>query len=329
MSRKDKDGKWTPAVNLGSQINTREDEVSPFIHVNGTVLFFASKGYPGFGGFDLYKSEKTDEGWTNPENLGYPINTAEDQVSLFVSTNGKNGYYSYETKGDGMNNRSLLYTFSFPGEIVISNKSIYLTGYVYDFATKKPLEARIEVYNLSTGNDEPLTIFSSDPVTGKYFTILPENKQIALYVEREGYLFESRSFEVNDSSGNSIRMDFYLKTLKAGNTVRLNNIFFEFDSDRLTDESKTELNKVVRFLKDNPDLKITISGHTDDVGSSEYNQKLSEKRARAVYDFLINHEIDPGSLTYKGFGKSKPLVPNTDEKSRQMNRRIEFSIDGQ
>ncbi len=327
MSRKDANGNWTPAINLGPAINTREDEVSPFIHVNGTTLFFASKGYPGFGGFDLYKSELVNSAWTKPENLGYPINTAEDQVSLFVSTNGKNGYYSYEVKGDGRNDRSLLYTFSFPEDIEISNKTIYLTGFVYDFETKKPLEAKIEVYNLASEEDTPLTIFSSDPVTGKYFSILPENKRIALYVEREGYLFESRSFEVEENNSNSIRQDFYLKTMKAGNTVRLNNIFFEFDSDRLTDESKTELNKVVRFLNSNPDIKITISGHTDDVGSTEYNQRLSEKRAKAVYDFLINHGIEPEKLTYKGYGESKPLVSNTDEKSRQMNRRIEFSID--
>ncbi len=319
MSQKDNSGRWLEAINLGAGINTREDEVSPFIHVNGTSLFFASKGYPGFGGFDLYKSEKKNTIWTEPKNLGYPINTFEDQVSLFVSTNGKNGYYSFEANG-----RSVLYGFEFPKGSILDQNSIYITGIVYDDETKEPLDANIELYNLE--NDEQISLFTSDPVTGEYFSILNEGIKIALYVERQGYLFESQLFEIDDKITNSIVKDIYLKPIKKGNSARLNNIFFEFNSANLTEDSKTELSQIIRFLSNNPDTKITIAGHTDDQGTEQYNMILSEKRAKAVYDYLINQDINPDYLTYVGYGESKPLVKNEDEESRQINRRIEFLI---
>ncbi|MCK5368070.1 MAG: OmpA family protein, partial [Cyclobacteriaceae bacterium] len=320
----DANNEWQIAVNLGNIINSREDEVSPFIHVNGTSLFFASKGLPGFGGFDLYKSELHYTSWSEPENLGYPINTHEDQVSLFVSTNGKNGYYSFERRGQEGLNQSLLYGFEFPEHGILEHRSIYLTGNIYDNETREPLEAKIELYKL--GNDEPIAIFTSDAVTGEYLSILNENTKIALYIECEGYLFESQSFEVDIETSNSIKRDIYLKPIKTGNSVRLNNIFFEFNSSSLTQDSKTELNKIVRFLVNNPEIKINITGHTDDQGTEAYNMDLSEKRAKAVYDFLINQNINPKTLTFKGYGESIPLIDNIDEESKKMNRRIEFSI---
>ncbi|MCG8308984.1 MAG: OmpA family protein [Cytophagales bacterium] len=325
LSVKDGNNIWQKAVNLGPAVNTKEDEVSPFIHVNGTTLFFASRGFPGFGGFDLYKSELFDTVWQEPENLGYPLNTHEDQVSLFVSTNGKNGYYSFERKWQTDESQSFLYEFEFPASGILENRSIYLTGNIYDEETGKPLDANIELYNL--GDDRPVAIFTSDPVSGKYFSILNEKGNIVLYIDREGYLFQSQSFVVDVEQGNFIAKDIYLKPIKKGSKVRLNNIFFEFNSAKLTEESKTELYKIVGFLVDNPSTKITISGHTDDQGTEDYNMKLSEKRAKAVYDFLINEGINPEFLTYIGFGESQPLISKTDEESRKMNRRIEFSVD--
>ena len=324
FSVKDQNSQWQKAQNIGPAINTKEDEVSPFIHVNGTTLFFASKGFPGFGGFDLYMSENLDSVWNEPENLGYPLNTYEDQVSLFVSTNGKNGYYSFERKWQTDENQSFLYGFEFPEEGILDNRSIYLTGNIYDEETKEPLEANIELYNL--GEDNPIAIFASDPISGQYFSILNEKSNIVLYVDREGYLFQSQTFEIDAAIGKSIKKDIYLKPIRQGSTVRLNYIFFEFNSARLTEESKTELNKVVRFLKENINTKITISGHTDDLGSAEYNMSLSEKRANAVYDYLINKGIKHDFLTYIGLGESQPLVSGTDEESRKLNRRIEYML---
>ncbi len=325
MSQLNADQEWQKAVNLGPGVNSKEDEVSPFIHVNGTTLFFASEGFPGFGGFDLYKSELKDGIWSRPKNLGYPVNTHEDQVSLFVSTNGKNGYYSFERTGKDGKKQSLLYGFEFPQKGILDHRSIYLTGNVYDAETKEPLDAKIELFDL--GSEEPLAIFTSDPVTGEYLSILNEESKIALYIEREGYLFESESFDVKVDDSDKIKKDIYLKPIKKGNTVRLNNIFFEFNSARLTQNSETELNKIVSFLSINPDVKILISGHTDNQGTESYNLDLSEKRAKAVYEFLLNHGISSDNLTYKGFGESQPLATNDTEEGQKTNRRIEFSIE--
>lgn len=323
MSQKDAENNWQKAVNLGDVINSTEDEVSPFIHVNGTTLFFASQGFPGFGGFDIYKSEKSASGWSQPVNLGYPINTHEDQVSMFVSTNGKNGYYSFERKGQGKQNKSLLYGFEFPPSSILENASIYLTGNIYDNETKEPLDATIELYDL--GSDTPTAIFTSDPVTGKYYTILNKNRKIVLYVDREGYLFESRSFDLSFETDNSNR-DIYLKPIKKGLSVQLNNIFFEVNSALLTTESITELNKLVRFLTLNPTTNIAVCGHTDNQGTAAYNMTLSEKRAKAVYDFLLKHDISADKMTFIGYGESKPISENSDQESMKANRRIEFVI---
>ena len=324
MSQKDHENVWQKAENLGPIINTKEDEVSPFIHVNGVTLFFSSQGFPGFGGYDIYKSEKKGSSWSQPINLGFPINTHEDQISLFVSTSGENGYYSFERKRQGELNQSLLYAFEFPPNSILENKSIYLTGNIYDNETKEPLDATIELYDL--GADAPISIFTSDPVTGKYYTILNENMKIALYIDREGYLFESQSFDLSNENNNSIINDIYLKPIKKGNSVLLNNLFFEFNSASLTADSKTELSKIIRFLKNNPLIKITISGHTDDQGSDEYNLNLSKERAKAVYSYLINHQIDATNLTFIGYGEKQPIASNEDENGREINRRIEFEI---
>lgn len=324
MSQKDHEGIWQRASNLGPIINTKEDEVSPFIHVNGVSLFFASQGFPGFGGYDLFKSEKLDSAWSQPVNLGFPINTHEDQVSLFVSTNGKNGYYSFERKGQNEKNQSVLYGFEFPQDGILEQRSIYLTGNIYDAETKEPLEATIELYKL--GTDSPIAVFTSDPVTGEYYSILNEHNKIVLYIDREGYLFESQLFDIVVDSTNSIKKDIWLRPIKKGNSVRLNNLFFEFNRAILTNESKTELNKIVKFLIKNPETKITISGHTDDQGTEKYNLILSEERAKAVYSYLIAHHINANNLTYIGYGEKQPVASNEDEKGREINRRIEFII---
>jgi len=326
VAEKDNQNNWQKARNLGKSINTSEEEVSPFIHVNGNTLFFASTGYPGFGGYDLYKSEKIDTAWSTPVNLGYPLNTYEDQVSLFVSANGKKGYYSYEKAEGGERRVSLLYSFEFPGKGVVENKSIFITGNIYDANTKKPLKADIELFVL--GENVPASVFTSDVKTGEYLTILNENSRIALYINCTGYLFESETFDLANGEKMAVRHDFYLKPITVGNSVRLNNLFFDVNSAALSPESITELNKVARFLNDNPGVRISIAGHTDDQGTEQYNQQLSQNRAHAVYNYLIKEGIKPQTLTFAGYGESKPIINKTDEESRRLNRRIEFTVEG-
>jgi outer membrane protein OmpA-like peptidoglycan-associated protein len=325
MSRLDHQDRWQKAWNVGRGINTAEDEVSPFIHVNGQTLFFASKGYLGFGGFDLYKTEKTKDGWSEPSNLGYPINDHDDQVSLFITTDGAKAYYSYETKGDGLQNRSVIYSFDFPESEKIVKRSNYLTGVVRDAEDKHPLKAKVELFDLEV--NEIVNTFNSDQVSGQYYSILTEGGNYGLYVEADGYLFESRTFNYRDSAFNEpIVQDFYLQPIKSGSRTVLNNIFFDFDSYELLDESITELERIRFFLRDHDDLKVEISGHTDDLGSESYNLELSTQRAKTVYQYLLDHDIKSDNLSYKGYGESDPLKENIDESSRKMNRRIEFRI---
>lgn len=320
------DGNWLKAWNAGKQINTREDEVSPFIHVNGTTLFFASKGWPGYGKFDLFYVEKTSVDWTSPKNLGYPINDHNDQVSLFVTTDGENAYYVNESKKNGIFTESRIYTYEIPKEIRIDKRSNYLKGKIFAADTKKPLEASIELFDLE--KDERVSKFKSKPQNGEYFAILTEGSHYALYVESPGYLFESRSFDYRkENFDEPVIQNFYLNPIKRGEKTVLNNIYFDFDSYKLKESSRTELEQVARFIKQHENLNITIAGHTDNVGEPSYNQKLSENRAREVYEYLLSLDVNPDKLAYNGYGQEQPLFENDTEEHRSKNRRIEFIIE--
>ena len=317
-------GEWTDAVNL-EQLNTEEDEVSPFMHVNGRTLYFASKGYKGFGGFDLFYSEITNGEWSEPVNLGYPVNTHEDQVSLYITPDGRKGYYALDEKRGGLLLSSKLYEFDVPDEIRVADKSAYVAGKIYDEETTAPLKAKVELFDLAA--DTLISTVSSDSVTGRYMMVLTEGSQYALYVNRQGYLFESQAFNYTDTvEMRPLHRDIPLKPARTGAATTLSNIFFEHDSYELHGRSITELNKVARFLRQNPGLQVEIAGHTDNTGSPEYNMGLSGKRARSVYDFMIEAGVDPERLQYKGYGQTRPKVANTSENNKSLNRRIEFRI---
>lgn len=326
MSRRDDKGLWMQAWNIGAPINTSEDEVSPFIHANGSVIFFASRGFPGMGGFDLYKSERMGLKWGEPENLGYPINTHDDQVSLFISTDGTRGYYSYEQQQQGLGyNRSFLYYFDFPENAIVVSPSQYLTGTVRDAKSGEYLKSRIELWDPEA--DSLISIFESDPVNGIYFTVINRDRRYSLYVESPGYLFESRSFQIDSSlTTEQTVQNFKLQPIEKGATIRLSNIYFDFDSYQLRPESETELQKLFELFNHNPGLRVEIAGHTDDLGSDSYNLELSTRRAESVYNYLVQAGVERQSLSFMGYGESQPLVPNEDEISRQFNRRIEFRI---
>ncbi|MCU0353350.1 MAG: OmpA family protein [Cytophagales bacterium] len=328
MSRLESDGSWGPATNLGPTINTPDDELSPFIHVNGRTLFFASDGQVGMGGLDLYSSERQGGQWLPPQNLGYPLNDHDNQFSLFVSANGKKGYFArfaFETVNNKRREKSLLYEFDFPEQITVKYKSNYLKGVIYDAKTKKPVEARIELFNLNGGELE--TVMKSDRANGSYLTVLTEGASYGLYVNREGYLFKSMYFDYSGTQNNEpLVMDIYLQPIEKGSKDVLNNLFFDTGKYELEDKSKTELEKLVALLKDNKNLRLEISGHTDDVGNDKDNLELSLKRAKSVYDYLLNAGIPANRLTYVGYGETQFAVQNTSDKNRQLNRRIEFKV---
>jgi outer membrane protein OmpA-like peptidoglycan-associated protein len=326
ISQLGEDGIWGAAANMGSTVNTTDDDLSPFIHVNATTLFFSSKGHIGLGGFDLFATEKTGTNtWERPKNLGYPINTHDDQVSLFVTADGKKGYYSHEEKRGRQYLSSILHEFEIPPQIAVAHSSNYLKGTVYDAQTKQKIGAKIELFNLNTGNMDAL--MQADRKTGEYLTVLTQGASYALYVNREGYLFKSLYFDYNQSKVQEpLVLDIYLEPVRAGAKDILNNLFFATGEYKLENKSKTELDKLIGFLNENKNLKVEISGHTDDVGKDEDNIELSRKRAKSVYDYLVNAGVNVSRLKYAGYGETQFVVPNTSDKNRQMNRRIEFKV---
>lgn len=325
-SKKDDNGQWTEAENLGATVNTPRNELAPFMHSNGKTLFFTSDGHRGFGGHDLYKSDFINHTWTKPENLGYPINTHDDQFGISVTADGKKAYYSVEESKRGYIEKSILHTFDFPEEIKLP-VSNYVKGIVYDSLSKKPIQADIELFDVNL-NDKQSAV-SSDAKNGSYLFTLAQGSEYALVVSKKGYALKSVSFnytEVNKEDMQPIILDIPLVPIKKGIAFRLENIFFETAKYDLKDKSKSELDKLVIFMQDNDQVKGEISGHTDNVGTKQGNMTLSLNRAKAVYNYLLEKGIAKERLSFKGYGDSQPATTNATEEGRAKNRRIEFKI---
>lgn len=326
VSSLNENGTWSRAKNVGKPVNTPYDEISPFIHVNSRVLYFASNGLVGFGGYDIFYCERdTTSGWGEPMNMGSPVNNHEDQFSLFITADGKKGYYSHEEAKGGGVSVSRIYEMEIPEDKRIRFTSNYVKGVVRDKETRKPLAASIELINLETHETESL--ISSDSVSGAYLIVLTQGAEYGLYVNKPGYLFQSLHFNYSTAKDlKPIVVDIDLEKAKAGTTAILQNIFFDVDKYDLKPRSLTELQKILRFLEENPTVKVEISGHTDNSGSQEYNLSLSEKRAQSVFDYLVAHGVDDARLKAKGYGASQPIADNGTEEGRQKNRRIEFKV---
>ncbi len=320
---KDEEGKWTQPVNLGDKINTRQHEMSPFIHFDNQTLYFASEGYPGLGGFDLYISRKdSSENWTKPENLGYPINTSKDEIGLIVNSRGNKAYYA---SGRDPSVGKDIYMFELYSKVQ-PNEVSYMKGKVFDVETGNRLKTKFELIDLETAK----TIYEadSDEETGEFLVCLPTNKDYCLNVSKKGYLFFSENFALKGifKSTEPFLKDVPMQPIKIGETIILKNIFYKIDSFALKKESKIELDKVVKFLRDYPEVKIEISGHTDNIGTAEYNQALSENRAKSVVNYLINSSVLKERIVYKGYGYSKPVASNDTEEGRAQNRRTELKV---
>jgi OmpA-OmpF porin, OOP family len=325
VSLLDDEGYWQTPVNLGINVNTPYDDLSPFIHVNGKTLYFSSAGQTGLGGFDLFSTEKIRGSWTKAENLGYPINDHLDQVSLFVTSDGKKGYYTHEQRENRQLMRSLLYEFDIPESIRVKYSSDFLKGLVYDAKTSQKLEARIELYDVAA--DSLVAVMSSDPKSGNYLTVLTEGSEYALYINKAGYLFKSLYFNFLEKKDREpLVIDIPLIPIETGAKESLRNLFFATNEYKLEGKSKVEINKIVRFMNEYPGIILEISGHTDDVDTEVYNKELSLKRAKEIYDYLLRAGINDLRLKFAGYGESQPCVPNTSDANRALNRRIEFKV---
>ena len=340
-----KNGKWSEPRNL-EEINTEQDDDAPFFHPDGKTLYFSSKGHSSMGGFDIFKSELKPNGkFSKPLNLGYPINTTDDDIYFVITASGRHGYYA-SSKAGGYGEKDIyIITFKLPEVAtiettepnlkiedkeapisVISTPSlILLKGIVTDAQTGKPVEATLFI--IDNEKNDTLYEITSNSTTGKYLVTLPSGKNYGIVAQAPNYLFHSENFDIAQNTAyQEVQKDIQLKAIKKGEKIILKNIFFDFDKATLRKESIAELERLHKILTDNPKIKIKIGGHTDNVGSDAYNQQLSEKRAKAVVDWLIQHGIDASRLQYQGYGESAPIATNETEEGRQLNRRTEFEI---
>ncbi|MEI6899480.1 MAG: OmpA family protein [Bacteroidota bacterium] len=320
-------GEWSSPVNLGDSINTPEVEMAPFIHPDDLTLYFSSKGHQGMGGLDLFYARKDIDGkWKKPINLGYPINTNADEITLVVNASGNLAYISTDKLG-GKGGQDI---YAFPlYEKARPVKVNYFKGIVFDKESKKRLLARFELIDLESG--KTMMDAHSDPLNGEFLVLLPTDKNYALNVSKQGYLFYSEHFELKGDNSKSTPFikNIPLQMIKVGETVVLKNIFFDTDKFELKPESQSELNRLIALLHSNPTLKIEISGHTDNSGGIEHNLTLSKNRAKSVYDFLVSKGILTTRLTHNGYGASKPIDSNETEQGKANNRRTEFKVIGQ
>ncbi|RLD50728.1 MAG: hypothetical protein DRJ05_19270 [Bacteroidetes bacterium] len=323
MSVKLPAGKWSPPINLGDSINTTGDEMAPFLHADGKTLFFSSTAGEGLGGFDLFVSRKDFAGqWSKAQNIGYPINTKNNEINIFISLDGSEAWISSDREGG--NGGFDIYSFQ-TNEFIRPEKVLFVKGVVSDKLSNKLLKAKIELTNLL--NNKIVDSTTSDPLTGGFMMVLHPGTDYAFNISKKGYLFYSSNLNLKDTAtANHLQETFKLTPQKKGEQFILNNIFFDFNSANLKTASRTELIKLLNLLQQNRMLRIRITGHTDNVGETAYNQKLSTERAFAVYSYLIKNGIEVNRLEYKGFGDSRPLSSNETEEGRSTNRRTEAEV---
>lgn len=315
-------GKWSNPKNLGETINTDGDEMSPFFHFDGKSLYFSSDGRPGMGGFDIYMSRmQEDSTWTVPVNLGYPINTYNDETGLVIESAGQRAYFS--SRRDNETGKDIFW-FELH-ESVRPDPVSYLKGKVYDKETGKLIRAGYELINLTTGT---ILISNSTDASGDFLVCLPSGNNYGLNVSKPGYLFYSESFmlESEHSLVEPFIKQIQLSPLKVGERMLLSNVFYEVDSWELKKESVMELNRLANLLEENRNLVVEIGGYTDSTGTDEHNLVLSEKRALSVVNYLREKGIMPERLKYKGYGNTSPLGDNITLQGRRLNRRTEVKI---
>lgn len=353
---------WLNIQRLPNNINSSYNEDGIFLHPDGRTLYFSSEGHNSMGGYDIFKTVKQDDGtWSDPINIGYPVNTPDDDVFFVVSASGRHGYMtSFRDGGYGDKD---LYKITFLGaekqpllgsedillasvdapitakaiepKVEVSVSLAILKGIVRDDKTKEPLEASIELIDNETG--EIIAEFSSDAKNGKYLVSLPGGKNYGIAVKAEGYLFHSENFDVTeDAEYKEVEKIIDLKKLEVGEKIVLRNIFFDLNKYSLRDESQNELNRLIKLLNDNPKIRIEISGHTDSRGSAAYNKELSKNRAGEVVNYLIDKGIDKNRLEFAGYGEEQLIVSDAEiaklkskraiEDAHQENRRTEFKI---
>jgi outer membrane protein OmpA-like peptidoglycan-associated protein len=333
ISRRGADGKWSPATPLPEPVNTEGDEKTPFIHTDSQTLYFSSSdredpvtyelfhGHLGLGGYDIFFTRKEKGVWTQPKNIGYPINSKRNDLGFTVSTDGRLGYFaSNKFSSDSTYN---ILSFELYEE-ARPQKVLFIKGTVKDEKTQEvPKETSIEVKNLETKEITQIEVDAS----GDYAAALVFDADFVMTAKKQDYSYVSRYIsQIDQKFQQPSEMNFEIKPIEVGETYKIEDIFFDTDSDVLRPISKIVIESFYEFLIENPSIHIEIQGHTDDVGSNQYNMELSNRRAQSVYNELLRLGIDASRMTFKGYGETKPVASNQTEAGRQQNRRTVFQI---
>jgi outer membrane protein OmpA-like peptidoglycan-associated protein len=327
-SKKTPEGDWAKAKNMGSTINTPYDEDAPFIHADGVTFSFSSNGHNTMGGFDIFNSILSNDSiWSEPMNVGYPINTTDDDVFYVISPDGLNAYFSSFREGGLGEKDNYMATF-------INKKETPLTlvkGTVVDESGKPAKNVTITITDNET--EQVVGVYHANSKTGQFLFILTPGKNYNITYQADNHLFYSENMEIpKESKYYEVSKQISLPPIVVGSKIVLNNIFFDFDKATLRPQSNVEIRNLLFIMKSNPRMKVEISGHTDSKGSDAYNQKLSEERAQAVVKSLTEKGIDANRMKAKGYGKTMPAAANKkvngsdDPAGRQLNRRVELKI---
>lgn len=313
---------WGKAENLGTTINTENNEEGVFIHPDGKTLYFSSKGHNTIGGYDIFKSEFDNEKWSTPVNLGDSINTVDDDLFFNITANGRTGYYSsVRASGVGMKDIYEIYY----KKIKTESRLVLFKGVIIDNNSFVPIGAEIEIID----NDKNIVIATtkSNSATGRFLVSLPAGKNYGISINKKGYLFYSENFNIPKSATyKEIRRPISLKKLDIGNKIVLNNIFYDYGKATLKAESLSELNRLVKLINLSINIKVEIASYTDSESSEEFNLELSQKRAQSVMDYLFAAGISKDQVIAKGYGEANPIATNKTEEGRKLNRRTEINI---
>ncbi len=317
---------WSAPVNLGHTVNSAGAEISPFLAADGVTLYFSSDGRPGAGGVDIFVTRRLDDTWKRwspPVSLGPTINTPGFDAYYTISAAGDYAYFVSTEMSYGEEDifRIMLPRPAKPNPVLL------VSGRVLEAETDRPVEAAIFYETLPEG--KPAGTARTDPATGEYRIVLPAGSRYGFRAEASGYLAVNDNIDAREvAEFAEMKRDLLLAPIRIGQTIRLNNIFFDFARATLRMESSAELNRVVTFLTDNPGISIEIAGHTDNVGRDADNLRLSEERARSVAEYIASQGIPAARVASRGFGMTRPVASNDTEEGRQLNRRVEFTIMG-
>lgn len=322
MATKQEDGSWSEAINLGSEINSPFDEDAPFIHADGTHLYFSSKGHNSMGGYDIFRTEYDPEtqSWATPENLGYPINTPDNDVFFVWSPDGKRAYFSSHHE-DSYGDQDI-YMMTLPHN---EKAVIVLKGIIKGQRNNRPLSAEIHIRDNDSG--EEVATLSSNVYTGKYTVVLPADKHYGINVSAKGYITTSERFDLPQKDKYYEKeLNFELKKKEDGSIVELKNVFFENNKSDLNESAFSELDKFIEMLNESIEVQVEIAGHTETGGTEENNKELSQQRAQAVVDYIISKGISKKRIKAVGYGSHFPKTKGLTQEEKRSNRRTEIII---